>query len=169
MFQFEFLYEMLLKCKNSGINTVVDTSGYASQEKFDAIKDLVDLFLYDMKCANTDQHIQYTGVSNNVILENLGFLMSQTCPIWIRIPVIEGINDSEKNVSETIDLLKKFGFSGRVHLLAYHDLASVKVKKMVETKNKNKEKKNTKALKHLNIETIKEAFQSQGFEVKIGG
>src|SRR6056297_159180 len=41
MLQFDFLHEMLLKCKGQGIRTVVDTSGYAPVEKFDKIRPLV--------------------------------------------------------------------------------------------------------------------------------
>ncbi|MFP4461735.1 MAG: glycyl-radical enzyme activating protein, partial [Thermotogota bacterium] len=88
LFQFEFLNEMLIKCKSQGIHTVLDTSGLAPLEKIDAIKEHTDLFLYDIKFVNEDEHIQYTGVSNILILKNLRFLISENIPLWIRIPII---------------------------------------------------------------------------------
>jgi len=169
MFQFDFLNEILLKCKEQGIKTAVDTSGYAAIEKFDKIKDLTDLFLYDIKFANERDHIQYTGVSNDLILKNLEFLLVQNATVWIRIPLIPGINDSRKNVNQTVEMLKDVGFFGRVHLLAYHDLSTVKMRKLVEQTKRKTVEATVNNNSQLELETIKEIFQSQGFEVKVGG
>lgn len=169
MLQFDFLYEMLLKCKGQGIRTAVDTSGYAPVENFDKIKDLADIFLYDIKFADEAHHIHYTGVSNRVILKNLEFLLRQNANIWIRLPVIPGLNDTVENIDGTIQILKANGFSGRVHLLAYHDLSTVKIQKMVNKVNQNGTETVIKNKGHLELEQIKEIFQSQGFQVKVGG
>jgi pyruvate formate lyase activating enzyme len=169
MLQFDFLHEMLLKCKEQGIRTAVDTSGYASVEKFDKIRRLVDVFLYDIKFADEADHIQYTGVSNKLILKNLEFLLLQDATIWIRIPLIPGINDTQENINGTIRILKEIGFSGRVHLLAYHDLSTVKRQKIVEQANRKTKGAIFKNNRQLEPDMIKENFQSQGFEVKVGG
>ena len=169
MLQFDFLHEMLVKCKEQGISTAVDTSGYAAVEKFDKIKQLTDLFLYDIKFFVEAQHVEYTGVSNRLILKNLEFLLSQNTTVWIRIPLIPGINDTWENINGTIHILKEMGFSGRVHLLAYHDLSTVKKQKMVEKANRKTNGTMIKNNSHLELEQIKEIFQSQEFEVKVGG
>lgn len=169
MFQYDFLHEMLLKCKEHGLNTALDTSGYASVEKFDKIRRLVDVFLYDIKFADEAHHIQYTGVSNKLIMKNLKFLLSKEANVWIRIPLIPGINDTRENINGTIHILKDLGFSDRVHLLAYHDFSTVKMQKMIEKVNRRAKGTINKNNGQLELDTIKEIFQSQGFEVKVGG
>ncbi len=170
LYQLEFLHEMLMKCKERGIHTVVDTSGYCYSDKLKEIVDLVDLFLYDIKCIDDIKHGKYTGVSNSIIKENLRFLISQKKCIWIRIPLIPGLTDNDENIDGIIDLLKGMGFFGRVHLLPYHDLSGTKEMKMVEKDNQKVVglimKKNSKGQK---LDIIKERFQIEGFDVRIGG
>ena len=60
------------------IHTAVDTSGYISWEILDKISPKVDLFLYDLKIMDSKKHQKYTGVSNEIILENLKKLSSST-------------------------------------------------------------------------------------------
>src|SRR6056297_2448740 len=163
LLQFDFLVDMLNKCKEHGINTTVDTSGYATINQFERIRAFTDLFLYDLKLADEAEHMQYTGVSNHMIMENLKFLLSQNAKIWIRIPLIPGINDTQENIDATLSILKKSGFSGRIHLLAYHDLSTVKIEKMLEKLPQNIKKAITQKNKnHLELNTIKAIFESQG-------
>jgi len=168
LYQFEFLLEMLKKCKTNGIHTTVDTSGFCSPDKIQQIKDYTDLFLYDIKFSDDHLHIKYTGVSNASIKENLAYLISQGKKIWIRIPVIPGLNNKDEHVKGIIEWLKTSGYNGRVHLLAYHDLSSVKEKKMLEYRDQNRADSSIDRQK-MNIEYIREKFLAQGFEVMIGG
>ena len=66
-----FLLDMLRECKKETIHTAVDTSGFVRWQVLRKIADYVDLFLYDIKHMNSRKHIEYTGVSNKPILENL--------------------------------------------------------------------------------------------------
>ena len=47
--------------KKAHIHTVVDTSGYASREAIERMKDKVDLFLYDLKIMDDKKHGRFTG------------------------------------------------------------------------------------------------------------
>ena len=62
-------------------------------ENFEKVLPYTDLFLYDIKLTDSKKHKRYTGVSNELILDNLKRLFADNAKIWIRIPVISGVND----------------------------------------------------------------------------
>ena len=74
MLRVDFLEVLLRECKKNGIHTAVDTAGHVPFERFEQIIPYTDLFLYDIKCYHSDKHRQYTGVGNELILENLQLL-----------------------------------------------------------------------------------------------
>ena len=76
MLQIDFLEEILKECKKNGIHTAVDTAGHVPFEFFERIIPYTDLFLYDVKCFDSDKHRQYTGVENQLILKNLKRLLA---------------------------------------------------------------------------------------------
>ncbi len=166
-YQFEFLKDMLKKCKNSYINTVVDTSGFVSEKSLSETVDLIDTFLFDFKLFDSDKHKKYTGVPNELIKNNFKFLLKNDKDIWVRIPLIPSVNDDDENISNTVEFFKKIGFRGRVHILAYHDLSETKEMKLVN---------NSTGLRSVfpienkkRVVEIYEYFLKNGFETHIGG
>ena len=125
-YQPKFLGELLRLCRSEGIHTAVDTSGYVSREKLLVLCRHIDLFLYDLKILDEKKHIEYTGVSNRLILENLNALNAQNANIWARIPVIPGINDDEAQIHEMGKLISGMDSVLRVNLLPYHDISADK-------------------------------------------
>lgn len=166
LFQPRFLYESLKKCKELGIHTAVETSGYASSEVFKQISNYVDLFLYDIKIIDEHSHVMYTGVSNKQILSNLRFLAStgRGKDVIIRVPLIPTITDTDKNIEEIINLLSSLNCIEEVHLLPFHDVYE-KYKnlgvpyKMHIHKPPSIEK----------IKSIKKRFEERGFTVSLWG
>lgn len=121
----EYLEDLLKACRRLGIQTAVDTCGYAPQEAFRKIADETDLFLYDLKVMDPEKHRTLTGVSNELIIENLRVLATRKARIIVRFPVVPGINDDSENVSAMGRLLADLGI-GVVELLPYHGLAKEK-------------------------------------------
>jgi pyruvate formate lyase activating enzyme len=121
MHQREFLYEILVECKTLGLHTVVDTSGYASWESFEQVLPYVDLFLYDIKLMDEFRHLQHTGVSNRMILDNLRKLSRLGANILIRIPLIPGVNDDE-NLDKTLIFLESLPHLHDFELMPYHEI-----------------------------------------------
>ena len=126
MLQIDFLEELLKACKARGIHTAVDTAGLVPYEYFKRVIPHTDLFLYDVKCFEAQTHKKYTGADNRVILENLGNLLRASLPIWIRIPVIPTVNDSENEMRAIADFLYTNGKPQRVELLPYHAMGEHK-------------------------------------------
>ena len=126
MLQIDFLEELLKKCKANGIHTAVDTAGHLPYSYFERILPYVDLFLYDVKCFDAKLHRRYTGVSNERILENLKKLFSADAPLWIRIPIVGGVNDREEELVKIKDFLNASGKPRKIELLPYHRLGEHK-------------------------------------------
>jgi pyruvate formate lyase activating enzyme len=121
MVQFEFALDLLKKAKENGLNTAIETSGYAATAKFEQIMPYVDLFLYDYKHTGNDLHRQYTGVDQDLILENLDFLYANNANILIRCPVIPGINDTDEHFKGITELSQKYPNLKGIEILGYHD------------------------------------------------
>jgi pyruvate formate lyase activating enzyme len=164
--QYTFLSELLRISNYNNIHTAIDTTGYTSKEILHNVMDNTDLFLYDLKLMDDDEHIKYTGVSNKNILKNLDYLLMNSKDVIIRFPVIPGINDSKKNIL----LMKKYieSHTGRIkeiHLLPFHNIADNKYNKL----NIINTMKNVKSLCEYDLLPLKKEFESIGLKVKISG
>ncbi len=126
MLQIEFLAELLKGCKSAGIHTAVDTAGYVPFDSFERIIQYTDLFLYDIKCADSDLHKRWTGVPNGLILENLRRLSDiYRGDIIIRVPLICGVNDAEAEMRRIASVLKDVKYSS-LEVLPYHKMGEHK-------------------------------------------
>ena len=126
MLQIDFLEEILKECKRCGLHTAVDTAGQVPFASFERILPYTDLFLYDVKCYDSEKHKQYTGVGNELILENLARLLRADAGVWVRIPIIAGINDSIEDMTAIRRMLDSCGYPQRVELLPYHAMGEHK-------------------------------------------
>lgn len=161
----DFASSLLEKCKNAGINTAVETCGYSRWTNITRLLDFVDLFLYDLKIMNEDEHKKYTGVSNKPILENLERLneYDNSNTIIVRIPLIRGINDSTLHMHNLCSYVKSLKRIKEVHLLPYHRLGESKYRALgrtyflTEINPPAKEK----------IETLKELFIKEGLRCRV--
>ena len=124
MLQLDFLCEILEKCKSAGIHTAVDTAGNVPWESFEKILPFTDLFLYDIKAFDAELHRKGTGVSNELILENLKNL-SGRADIIVRIPVIGGYNDNDEEIRQIADFLRQIKII-KAELLPYHAMGEHK-------------------------------------------
>lgn len=116
---------LLQVCKQRGINTAIETCGYARPEVIEKVADHVDLFLYDVKHMDSDKHHELTGVRNEMILENLKWLLDNRYNVKIRMPLLKGVNDGEPEILQLVEFLKPYqdlnNFKG-VDLLPYHKM-----------------------------------------------
>jgi len=127
--QSEFLEGLLSGCRKKKIHTAVDTSGYISWGILNKISPKVDLFLYDLKLMDNERHKKYTGVSNEIVLKNLEKLSSVHNNIFVRFPVIPGINDDYQNIKETGEFLSSLKIA-QVSLLPYHYIGIDKYRRL---------------------------------------
>lgn len=126
MLQIDFLAEILKKCKENGIHTAVDTAAHIPWENFQKILPYTDLFLYDVKTMDNEIHKKYTGVENTLILENLAKLLKSNIHLWIRVPIISGVNDTEEEMNNIKSFLDENGYPAKIELLPYHAMGEHK-------------------------------------------
>lgn len=101
----DFLLALLQNCHERGYSVNIDTSGHAPYDNFRRVLEYVDTFLYDIKLMDPNKHQQYTGISNELILENL-VKLSATAKIYIRLPLVEGINSNDAEIKAIIKFLR---------------------------------------------------------------
>jgi pyruvate formate lyase activating enzyme len=150
MLQMDFLEAILKECKRNGIHTAVDTAGHVPFVCFERILPYTDLFLYDIKCYDSEKHKKYTGASNELILSNLKRLLQSGKAIWIRIPIIPDVNDNEEELLTIKTFLSSYGCPEKVELLPYHDMGEHKyaaLGKMAQTFSVPSEEKMTELKK----------------------
>jgi pyruvate formate lyase activating enzyme len=161
----EFLLACLEACRDRGHHTAVDTCGYVPRDTLLRAASLADLFLYDLKLMDDELHQRYTGVSNRLILENLMALSNAGGTVWIRVPLIPGINDDKKNLEATADFVSSLPRSHPMHLLPYHKVGGDKYRRLGETYSLNHIEPPEKQYSS----TIAELLRAKGLEVRLGG
>jgi pyruvate formate lyase activating enzyme len=128
--QAEFAFQILLKSKEYGIHTCVDTSGFATWQDVEKVAAVTDIFLYDLKLADNDLHKKYTGNDNRIIIENLMKLRFLKSELHIRIPLVEGITDTPENLEGLKRIIEKLPKLKRIDLLPYHTIARMKYRRL---------------------------------------
>ena len=131
--QGEFVLELLQALKGRGIHTTVDTSGFVPRETLLATAPFTDLDLYDIKLIDARLHELYTGVPNRLILDNLAALAQIHNNLWIRVPVIPGINDAPEELAAIARLARSLPSVKQVNLLPYHNTACHKFGRLGQT------------------------------------
>ncbi len=126
----EFLRAILRTCKAQDLHTAVDTCGLASTDDLLAIAPLTDLFLYDVKIMDDSRHRRFTGASNSLILQNLRALSQVHGQIWIRVPVVPGVNDSKDDLQAIAHFVSRLSGIRQVNLLPYHRIGLAKFQRV---------------------------------------
>lgn len=151
-----------------GFHRTVDTTLYASQETVGRIAAACELFLVDLKLMDSEKHRLYTGVTNELILQNIRYLAEAGKDFFIRIPLIEGVNADDGNMETTAAFLETLSWQRRtVNLLPYHDVGKDKHRRMWSTYNPQGFQ--MAAPSEVTQEHCKALLELHGFHVVIGG
>lgn len=165
LMQPEFLLALLNLCQMQGVHTAVDTCCYAKPQLLDRISEKTDLFLCDIKHMDSGIHKRFTGVENNLILDNIKRLSETGKEIIIRVPVIPGFNDDRANIEATAKFTKSLSHISRIDILPYNRGGQEKSArlltgcKLAYAETPDEEKMNS----------IAKMLTNYGFDVRIGG
>lgn len=122
--------DFVLECLNilrGQLHTAIQTCGYASNAIFERVLEAADYFLYDLKLIDENEHVRYTGVSNQRILENLKTLSQSGKNFVVRVPLIPGVTDTKHNIDAIARLISEHGIN-YAELLPYNKMAGGKYK-----------------------------------------
>ncbi len=155
--QEEFAVALIEAAHAEQIHVAVETTGYVAPERFRDFLPHPDLFLFDFKHYDREMHHRYTGVYNDVILENLRSAVNAGKEVIARIPVIPGFNTGILRARGLSRTLKDIGVR-EVHLLPFHQLGEKKYEEL----NIPYEYKGVKQLHPESLERYRQVFLDAG-------
>lgn len=163
----DFLEALCRGLHREGLSVFIDTCGFAPYEKYEKILPYVDTLLYDIKAMDSAVHREWTGVDNALILENLKKLSAAGANIYIRIPIIGGVNADEGFMQQVIAFLKENNIHpAQVNLLPYHNFGRNKYASLA----KEYDDASMQVPPKEQMEQFKELFINNGFaKTNIGG
>lgn len=124
----DYASRLLQKLKASGIHTAIETCGFFDWSEFEAkMLGWLDLVMFDVKIADPELHLKYTGQRNELILKNLAKLLEGSSEkVLVRVPLIPGITARRSNMQELSRLFQNMGVKS-CWLLPYNPLGFSKL------------------------------------------
>ena len=159
MMQPDFAEALVLRLKEKGIHTAIETTGCIGEEIFHRLAPLFDLLLFDVKHFDSEEHKKGTGAGNELILKNLRWACGQGIHILPRIPVIPGFNAELRDAEGIAELLAGTGLL-RVQLLPFHQMGERKY----EFLNRHYELTDVAALHPEDLTAYQKVFLDHGID-----
>jgi pyruvate formate lyase activating enzyme len=128
--QHEFTLEILTLCNTAGLHTAIETGLQGAWTVLEGFLPLTDLFIVDLKLADTRAHSDYTGSGNELIRENYRRLAALPIDLLTRIPLIPGATADRENIEAIARFIAACRPGGRVELMNYNPLAGNKYRLM---------------------------------------
>jgi pyruvate formate lyase activating enzyme len=128
--QIDFTVALLEAARKDRLHCCLETCGFAAWEQVRRLLPLVDLFLYDYKEADPQRHTEFTGRSNQIILENLRALYREGARIQLQCPIVPGFNDTEAHRTAIAALARTMPHLEGVKILPYHPFGRSKLERL---------------------------------------
>jgi pyruvate formate lyase activating enzyme len=129
LMQADFVHAMFSLAKEAGLHTTLDTSGFVGHKASDALLDLTDLVLLDIKSFSPMTHKMVTGVCVDQTLKFAQRLDARGNKMWIRFVLVPGLTDHEKNIEGLAQFVSGLGHVERVEILPFHKMGEDKYKR----------------------------------------
>jgi pyruvate formate lyase activating enzyme len=125
-----FTAELLWEARRAGLHTAVDTSGHLGVRTPDALLELTDLVLLDIKAGSDETHRRLTGGDLGPTLVFAERLAARGIPVWVRYVVVPGFTDAADEVDLVCDHIARLPNVQRVDVLPFHKLGAPKYEAM---------------------------------------
>jgi pyruvate formate lyase activating enzyme len=126
LLQPSFVAELFRRCRESGIHTALDTSGFSGPDSLDGLLSCTDLVLLDIKHACDEAHREITGVGREKPAAFARRLSDLGIPVWIRYVLVPGYTDSEEDLKAAAAFIRTLRNVQKVEVLPYHSMGSYK-------------------------------------------
>lgn len=168
LMQPEYCVELLQELGRRHFHRTVDTTLFATPEVVKKVAANCELFLVDLKVMDSETHKFWTGVPNERILDNISLISDLGCRYFIRIPLINEVNATQKNIEASAEFLESLKTKPEViNLLAYHDIGKGKHERMWTEYNPMHYKMSAPTVERQN-ECVKQ-FADHGLNAILGG
>ncbi len=165
LLQPDFAVALLQACKDNGVNTAIETTGFANADVIKRFLPYLDTVLMDIKHINSDKHKEFTSQPNDRILENAKLIASEANKLVIRVPVIPTFNDTVAEIAEIAAFAASLPNVNEMHLLPYHNMGRDKYTGLGREYGMGDLKSPTNEL----MEVLKQTAEQFGLKVQIGG
>lgn len=169
LMQPEFLLAILKMCRAEDIHTAVDTTCYGEPRLVRRVARVARLFLCDIKHMDSEKHEQYTGVRNEVILDNIKMLTEMGRRVRIRIPIVPGFNADRENIERTAEFVRSLRTVSRIDILPYNQGGADKSVRLPAGTVNFSSLMQTSPPDDDTMEQIATVLRGHGFKIRIGG
>jgi pyruvate formate lyase activating enzyme len=126
LFQQDFVLAILRGCKEIGLHTAIDTSGYLGTKVNPELLQAVDLVLLDIKSFDPFAYRKITGSRLQLTLDFARTLSAYHKPTWVRFVLVPGLTDDFEAIDNMADFIKGLGCVERVEVLPFHKMGEEK-------------------------------------------
>jgi len=170
LMQKKFATELFKQCKENGIHTTLDTSGYDNIDNI--TKKLIentDLVLLDIKSASQTTFKKITKREINRTLDFLKYLTTINKTTWVRFVLIPTINDNPDEIHQLGQLIAKINqehttaLIPKIEIIPFHQMGTHKWEQM----GKHYELKTTKTPTAKQIDNVKNILKQYNPNIEI--
>ena len=161
--QADFVAELFKKCRENGVHTCADTSGYGTPEALEKILEYTDLVYFDIKQLDPVRHEQMIGVPLEPVLKSFHTIAARGIPLVVRMPLIPDHNDSAENLQAIANLVKEEAPHAQVHIMPYHRYGESKYASIGEKYPLEGLRENTPE----DLERARKIFEDAGLDVTV--
>jgi pyruvate formate lyase activating enzyme len=130
LIQHRFSEEILSRCRAAGVHTAIETCLQGPWDIIEAFLPMTDLFIVDLKLADSQLHQEYTGHGNALVQENYRRLAGLKLDMLTRIPLIPRVTARPDNIWTLARFVRDANPGGRVELINFNPLAENKYRLM---------------------------------------
>ena len=124
----DFAVALLKTAKERGINTAMESTGFADFSVISRYLPYLDLYLMDIKHINSAKHKEFTSQPNELILENAKKITDAGARLIVRTPVIPTFNATKEEIGEIAKFASSLKGVTQMHILPYHRIGTDKYK-----------------------------------------
>lgn len=165
LWQPDFAVALLQACHQNGVNTAIETTGFAEWQVIERFIPFVDTFLMDIKHIDTKKHEEFTTRPNALILRNARLIAENAKKLIIRVPVIPGFNDTKEEIGKIASFTSSLPKVNEIHLLPYHNMGRDKYEGLGRAYLMG----NTPIPTNEKMQELAEVCKKYGLNVQIGG
>lgn len=164
--QAKFVLEVASALRARGVPTTLETALHAPWASIEPLLDVIDLFVVDVKVADSAAHAAATGVANELILANLRRLAERlkgTGRMLVRVPLIPRYTATEENLRAIAELVHGIDPALPVELMNFNPLGAAKYRRMGIA---NEFADVTSAFSPAEVSAFRSFFSEQGVVVR---
>lgn len=124
----DFAVALLKTAKERGINTAMESTGFADFSVISRYLPYLDLYLMDIKHMNSAKHKEFISQPNELILENAKKITDAGARLIVRTPVIPTFNATKEEIGEIAKFASSLKGVTQMHILPYHRIGTDKYK-----------------------------------------